>query len=116
MIRNLQKKEELDSILNDPELILESVLDYLNKFQEISKKHVDHPQLTQDIMDECVLLAEYILRDGKYRKQVENSHNVLADFLNLVEKAQKSESKVVIVKLLMLFSETLNQRVEFFEQ
>ena len=32
---------------------------------------------------------------------MENSHNVLADFLNLIEKAQKTESKVLIIKLIV---------------
>lgn len=60
-------------------------------------------------------MVEFILRDPKYRKSVESSHNLLAEFLNLMEKAQNSESKVIIVKLLVLISETVNQRIEFFE-
>ncbi|KAM3140125.1 hypothetical protein pb186bvf_007678 [Paramecium bursaria] len=112
-IKTIIKNNDLDSVLSDADDILKSVLEYLSKFQQIQ---IQDGQLIQDIFDQCVQLAEYILRDPKYRKSIENSHNILSDFLNLVEKAQKSESKVIIVKLLVLFSETLNQRVEFFEQ
>jgi hypothetical protein len=54
--------------------------------------------------------------DPNYRKSVESSHNSLPEFLNLMEKAQKNESKVIILKLHLLISETVNQRIEFFQQ
>ncbi len=65
-------------------------------------------------MERCLELAEFILRDPKYRKTVENSHNVLADFLNLMEKAQKVESKVILVKILV--SKTHNIIFNFSSQ
>ncbi|CAK92501.1 unnamed protein product (macronuclear) [Paramecium tetraurelia] len=117
-IKNFLKSndQQLEVILGDANQVLVVILDYLNKFPEIQKRNADQGQLVQDIMEQCIQLAEQILREPKYRKSVENSHNVLSDFLNLIEKAQKTESKVLIIKLIVLFSENLNQRIEFFEQ
>lgn len=66
-----------------------------------SEGQAEKLHLLQEIMDQSLLLAEVTLRHPKYRKMVRNSGNILAEFLNLMEKAQRVESQVIIVQLLV---------------
>lgn len=41
-----------------------------------------------DILDKVLEIAEFIIRDPKYKKHIENSSRILNDFLNLIEKVE----------------------------
>ena len=40
------------------------------------------------ILDKVLEIAEFIIRDPKYKKHIENSSKILNDFLNLIEKVE----------------------------
>lgn len=44
--------------------------------------HLNH------ILDKVLEIAEFILRDPKYKKHIENSSKILNDFLALIEKVE----------------------------
>ena len=46
-------------------------------------------EFVDELISNCIEVAELILRDSKYRKEVENSPKILADFLRLFEKVSK---------------------------
>ncbi len=46
-----------------------------------------------------------IMKDRKYKKQLESSQVVLCDLLSLLDKVKKSESKVLLIKLMIVMSE-----------
>ena len=84
---NVEKLEQIFDNCGDllTELIstLESCKD---KNDETKKEFLD------ELISNCIEVAELILRDSKYRKEVENSPKILADFLGLFERVSKEFS------------------------
>lgn len=44
--------------------------------------------VTNEIISQVLEIAEIILRDPKYRKQIENSSEILNNFLGVADKVQ----------------------------
>ena len=51
--------------------------------------HLNH------ILDKVLEIAEFILRDSKYKKHIENSSKILNDFLNLIEKVENKFALII---------------------
>ena len=48
-----------------------------------------------DILDKVLEIAEFIIRDPKYKKHIENSSRILNDFLNLIEKVENKYNFII---------------------
>lgn len=73
----------------------------------------DQSVLVDDMAFKVLEVLGVIMKDRKYKKQLESSQVVLCDLLSLLDKVKKSESKVLLIKLMIVMSEQ-NQSKQAF--
>ncbi|EGR31020.1 hypothetical protein IMG5_119320 [Ichthyophthirius multifiliis] len=71
--------------------------------------------MLNDIVNQSLEIAEYILKDDKHRKSIENSHVALNHFLNVADKLDNSQSKIILVKFIIMIAENVDSKVNFVQ-
>lgn len=59
-------------------------------------KNISKMDHLNQILDKVLEIAEFILRDPKYKKYIENSSKILNDFLNLIEKVENKYFFIIL--------------------
>ncbi|KAL4482270.1 hypothetical protein ABPG72_018051 [Tetrahymena utriculariae] len=109
-------KKQIDGILGEASDILKSLLKFLEEYDKKADSNSPNNEVANEIVNQVLEIVEFILRDDKYRKQIENSQTILNNFLSVAEKLDKSESKVTVVELIIMIAENVDSKVSFVQK
>lgn len=112
-IEKHDNKLKIEEIICESSDVLSTLFEYIHNYQKVCQDQNQNLQLIHEIMNQVLELADFILSDAKYRKQLENSQVWINEFLKLVEMVEKSESKIIIIKLIMMMTDNIDTKLEF---
>jgi len=98
---NLMKLEE---ILGNCEELICQLINYL-KSSDNKIISEENDVFVDELVFKALEVISVVINDKKYKKDLENSQVLLNDFMNLIDKVNKNESKILLIKLLILISE-----------
>lgn len=102
IVENENNQQKIEDIIGDVEDLVQLLLNYL-KVDQLDTNNQN--EMVDEIGLKALEVISVLIREKKYKKQLDSSQFMLNEMVNLLDKVNKNESKILLVKLIIMISE-----------